>query len=350
MIFLPFPGVSYNRPKLSACATWNSNAVTFADNNTMIQTASAVFLTANNTVYATSFALDSVLVWTEGSPNVTRRLFGNLSASHRVFVTTDGTVYADDTLYHSRIMKWTVNETIGTVFMNITAFCGGIFVDIYDFFYCAHSPSNQVLKKPVDGDNNSSVIVAGNGIAGSAPHMLNGPYGIFVDLDLSLYVTDFTNNRVQLFRPGQVNATTLAGNGAPDTIALYYPIAIILDADGYLFIAEYGNHRIVRSGPNGFRCIVACTGTTGAAANQLYQPRALSFDSYGNLYVADETNNRIQTFSLVKNDCGKFLRPRFCLHSSTKKLRSFTFVTMREDYALRRREDQRHHLRLASVS
>ena len=308
MIFPPFPGVSYNRPKLSACATWNSNAVTFADNNTIIQTASAVFVTTNNTVYATSFALDCVLVWTEGSPNVTRRLFGNLSASHRVFVTDDGTVYADDTLYHSRIMKWTMNATDGTVFMNITAFCGGLFVDIYNYLYCAHTPNNLVMKKPVDGDDNSSVIVAGNGIAGSAPHMLNGPYGIFVDLDLSLYVTDFTNNRVQLFRSGQVNATTLAGNGAPDTIALYYPIAVILDADGYLFIAEYGNHRIVGSGPHGFRCIAGCTGMNGAAANQVNQPRALSFDSYGNLYVADAGNHRIQKFSLAKNDCGKFFR------------------------------------------
>ena len=191
---------------------------------------------------------------------------GNLSASHRIFITNDGDVYADDTLYHSRIMKWTVNETIGTVFMNITGYCGGIFVDIYDFFYCSLSPSNQVLKKPLDGDGNSSVIVAGNGIAGSTPHMLNSPYGIFVDIDLSLYVADFNNNRVQLFHPDQVNATTLAGNGAPGTISLWNPIAVILDADGYLFIAEYTSHRIVGSGPHGFRCIAGCTGTNGGCS------------------------------------------------------------------------------------
>ena len=271
----------------------------------MIQTASAVSLTANNTVYATSFALDCVLVWTEGSPNVTRRLFGNLNASHRVFVTNDGDVYADDTLHHSRIMKWTMNATNGTVFMNISGFCGGLFVDIYNYFYCAHTPNNLVMKKPVDGDSNSSVIIAGTGTAGSAPDMLNSAYGIFVDIDLSLYVADFNNNRVQLFRPGQVNATTVAGNGAPDTIALLNPILVILDGNGYLFIAEYTGHRIVGSGPNGFRCIAGCTGTNGAAANQLYQPRSLSFDSYGNLYVADATNNRIQKFILARNTCGE---------------------------------------------
>ena len=297
--------VSYNRPKFAACATWNPDAVTFADNNTMIQTASAVFVTTNNTVYATSFALDSVLVWTEGSPNVTRRLFGNLSSSHRVFVTIDGDVYADDTLQNSRIMKWTMNATDGTVFMNITAFCGGLFVDIYNYLYCAHSRSNQVLKKPVDGDDNSSVIVAGNGIAGSAPDMLNSAYGIFVDIDLSLYVADFNNNRVQLFRSGQLNGTTVAGNGAPDTISLLNPILVVLDGNGYLFIAEYTGQRIVGSGPNGFRCIAGCSGTSGAAANQFTRPRALSFDSYGNLYVADAGNNRIQKFILARNTCGE---------------------------------------------
>ena len=135
--------------------------------------------------------------------------------------------------------------------------------------------------------------------------MLNSPYGIFVDIDLSLSVADFNNNRVQLFRPGQVNATTVAGNGAPGTVTLSNPIAVILDADGYSIIADFGHHRIVRSGPNGFRCIAGCTGTNGTAANQLYQPRALSFDSYGNLYVADFVNNRIQKFSLARNACGK---------------------------------------------
>ena len=277
----------------------------------MIQTTSEVFITKNNTVYATSFALDSVLVWTEGSPNVTRRLFGNLSISHRIVVTNDGDVYADDTFVHSRIMKWTMNATNGTVFMNITGYCGGLFVDIYDFFYYAHTSNHQVLKKPLDSDNNSYVIIAGNGTNGSAPNLLSGPYGIFVDSDLSLYVADFNNHRVQLFRQGQLSGTTLAGSGAPGTISLLNPIAVVLDADSFLFIAEYGSNRIVGSGPYGFRCIAGCTGTNGNASNQLYQPRAVSFDSYGNLFVADAGNYRIQKFMFAKNSCGESIE-RWC--------------------------------------
>jgi hypothetical protein len=297
--------VSYNRPKFAACATWNPNAITFADNSTMIKDASEVFLTANNTVYATSFALDSVLVWTEGSPNVTRRIFGDLSSSHRIFVTTDSDVFADDGHVHSRVQKWTMNATNSNTIMNVSGVCGGLFIDIYNSFYCSHTLSHQIWKKHVEGSSNSSVIIAGTGTLGSAANMLNGPFGIVVDIDLSLYVADFHNNRVQLFSAGQQNGTTVAGNGASGTIVLSNPITVILDGDGYLFIVEYGNHRIVGSGPNGFRCIVACTGMSGSAGNQLNQPRALSFDSYGNLYVADASNHRIQKFLIARNTCGE---------------------------------------------
>ena len=297
--------VSFNRPKLSACASWNSNAITFADSSIMLNEASDVFITTNNTVYATAFGLASALVWTEGSSNVTSALFGDLSYSHRIFVTSDGDVYADDAVSHSRVVKWKLNATSSATIMNISGPCGGIFIDIYDTFYCSHTWYHEVLKKPVHDDTNSPVVVAGNGAAGSAPNMLCNPYGIFVDIDLSLYVADLDNDRIQRFRSGQLNGTTLVGNGAPDTISLNQPIVVILDGNGYLFIAEYGNHRIIGSGPNGFRCVAGCTGINGTAANQLVYPRALSFDSYGNLYVADAVNSRIQKFMLAKNACGK---------------------------------------------
>ena len=305
MIFLHLLEVSFNRPKLSACASWSANAITFADSNTMNQTASDVFVTKNNTIYAASFGLASVLLWTEGSSNVTRRIFNDLSVSHRIFVTINGDVYADNVYVHSRLEKWTTNETLSTTVMSINGPCGGLFIDVYDNLYCSDTFHSRVLLKPVDGDGSSFFVVAGNSTAGSEPNMLSGPYGIFVDIDLSLYVADYSNHRVQLFRSGQLNGTAVAGNGASGTISLYNPMVVILDADGYLFIAEFGHHRIVGSGPNGFRCIVACTATDGAAADQLFQPRALSFDSYGNLYVADAGNSRIQKFMLAKNSCGE---------------------------------------------
>lgn len=82
----------------------------------------------------------------------------------------------------------------------------------------------------------------------------------------------------------------------------------MIDADGYLFIADSMNNRIVGSGPNGYQCIVGCSGMSGNASNQLDGPRNLAFDSNGNLFVVDTFNNRIQKFMLATNSCGKYGR------------------------------------------
>jgi tripartite motif-containing protein 71 len=118
-------------------------------------------------------------------------------------------------------------------------------------------------------------------------------------------VADYGNDRIQFFQPNQLNGSTLAGSGAPGTITLHGPIDVVLDADGYMYIVDSLNNRIIGSGPNGFRCVCGCTGTSGPASYQLNVPRSLSFDSYGNLIIADTNNNRIQKFSLATNSCGK---------------------------------------------
>ena len=96
-----------------------------------------------------------------------------------------------------------------------------------------------------------------------------------------------------------------AGNGAPIFISLDNPCGVVLDGQGYLFIVDRGNNRIVGSGPGGFRCIVGCTGTNGCASNQLLAPRRMSFDSVGSIFVVDGGNQRIQKFVLARNTCGE---------------------------------------------
>ena len=236
--FLELVEVSYNAPKFSACATWNPNAITFADINQLNSSSLGLFIDRNNTLYASSFTLDSILVWTEGSSNITTRLFGTLSYSHSIFATTGGDVYADNGFVNHRLEKWAMNETDSTTIMNINGACGGLFIDINDSLYCSYTAYHQVWKKPVNGDSNSSVIIAGNGTIGAEPNTLSSPFGIFVSTDLSVYVADFGNNRIQLFRSGQINGITMAGKDAPGTIALATPIAVILDADGYIPFSE----------------------------------------------------------------------------------------------------------------
>ena len=152
-------------------------------------------------------------------------------------------------------------------------------------------------------------IVAGNGSSGFSSTLLKSPRGILITASFNLYVADCGNNRVQLFLSGQLNATTVAGNGTAGGMILNCPVAITLDGNGYLFIVDQNNHRVVGSGPMGFRCVAGCSNGNGSTSHQLRSPRSLAFDTNGNLMVGDWGNSRIQEFVLTSDTCGE--RDRF---------------------------------------
>jgi hypothetical protein len=299
-----FLAVSYNQPKFCPNATWNENAVTFADQSTVGTEPYGIFVNTNNTVYVADNTGKRVQVWREGSNIPITANFIGLFSLYSLFVTITGDIYVDNGGI-GRIEKLTLNAIQSSTVMNVDGQCYGLFVDINDNLYCSMSGENQVIKKALDSP--TITIVAGTGSYGSLSNMLNGPRGIFVDINFDLYVADFNNDRIQLFKLGELNATTLVGTGASSDITLNQPSGIVLDADKYLFIVDRSNRRIVGQGPNGFRCLVGCSGS-GSASNELDGPITLSFDSYGNMFVTDSRNNRIQKFDLSMNSCSKCLK------------------------------------------
>jgi len=118
--------------------------------------------------------------------------------------------------------------------------------------------------------------IAGNGVAGFAGDggqatsaELYRPWGIAVDAQGNLYIGDTDNNRVRKLSGGTI--TTVAGTGTAGysgdggqatSAQLHYPEGVAVDADGSLYIADYGNHR-VRKLSDGVISTVAGTGTAG---------------------------------------------------------------------------------------
>jgi hypothetical protein len=301
-----FLEISYNLPKFCSNASWDPNAITFVNNSTVGSYPYGSFVDNKNTLYVVETNLNSVQVWLEGSMTPTRNISGGLNWPAAIFATSNGDIYVDNTRFNYQIDKWTLNATNGIMVLYVNGTCFNLFVDIYDNIYCSMNDFHKVVKKSFNDSANTTQIVAGNGSAGSAPNMLNFPLGIFVDVTFNLYVADCRNNRVQLFASGYSNGTTVAGDGANGTITLNCPVAIVIDGDGYLFISDSNNWRIVGSGPNGFKCLVGCTNTSGSASDQLNSPWSLSFDSYGNIFVDDVANGRIQKFLYINNSCGRF--------------------------------------------
>jgi len=301
-----FSAFPYNQPKFCPNASWNANAITFASSSEVGQQPRGIFVDTNNTVYVADATNNRVQVWFNESTSPTKTISGGLSGPNAVFVATNGDIYVDNGLNNGRVDKWTMDANTSVPAMSVNSSCYGLFVDINDTLYCSTPDLHQVVKRSLNDNMTAPTLAAGTGIPGATSNLLNQPYGIFVDVNFDLYVADYGNNRIQLFGVGQLNATTVAGSSSLNTtIALNNPYGIVLDADNYLFIVDSGNARIVGSGPNGFRCLVGCSGS-GPAFNQLDGPSDLSFDSYGNIFVTDFYNNRVQEFILLTNSCGKY--------------------------------------------
>jgi sugar lactone lactonase YvrE len=127
-----------------------------------------------------------------------------------------------------------------------------------------------------------------------------------------LWVTDYLGNRVLEFVPPFSNGmaatlvigqTTLTGDQAAVTSTnLSGPSSASFDAQGDLWVTDYGNSRVLEYVPpfhDGMAATIAIgepnfvTGTGGTTATTLQDPNELSFDALGDLWVTDFDNNRV---------------------------------------------------------
>jgi hypothetical protein len=122
-------------------------------------------------------------------------------------------------------------------------------------------------------------------------------------------ITDTQNHRVRRVAPDGTIATVagsssspgLGGDGGPATAArLNAPTDTTVLPDGGFLIADTGNARVRRVGPDGVISTIVGTspGFSGdggpATAAQLSSPRDLTLDSAGRLVVADAGNHRLR--------------------------------------------------------
>ena len=294
-----FLGVSYNQPMLPPHATWDFNATTVVNSSLILYPPTSVFVNKNNS-WCIATEDGGQIPASIGGVSSTSRVYGGFS----IFVAGNNDVYSYDDA-KKQINIWSTNTASTQAVMYTSGRCEGLFVDTNHTLYCTPNGIHHVVAKSLDDPANTLKVVAGTGCYGSTTTMLGYPSGIFVHLNFSLFVADSYNHRIQHFSPGQQSATTVAGSGAPGTMTLLYPRGVVLDGNGYLFIVDANNQRIIGSGPDGFRCVAACTNVSGSASNQLSSPMSMSFDTDGNMWVADYGNRRIQKFLLIISLYGK---------------------------------------------
>lgn len=143
---------------------------------------------------------------------------------------------------------------------------------------------------------------------GGTLDVFNGPRGVGVDARGILYVSDYFNATIRsVDRQDQVKrlAGAQAGfaDGRNDGARFLYPVGLSLDADGTIYVADAGNHRIRKVTPqqlsNGWIVSTLAGSLRGSrdgagALAEFNDPRDVAVDSEGNVYVADTGNHLIR--------------------------------------------------------
>lgn len=210
----------------------------------------------------------------------------------------------------------------------------GVTVDSQGNVYISDQNNNRVLRfdTPLSSDVVADRVYGQPDFSSSAPNnggltalSLRLPAGVTVDSQDNLYVADTANHRLLIYEAssmtdtvadqvlGQPSFTSNSINaGGVSARSLFNPTGVALDSQDNLYIADVGNHRVLKFaasaiqdgisekvfGQPDFTTIEPNTRSVSAAT--LYLPTDLSVDSEGNLLVADMNNTRVLWYKLTQ--------------------------------------------------
>ena len=184
-----------------------------------------------------------------------------LSGPRGVAVDTNGNIYIADTL-NNAIRQVDSSGIISTMVLNVSINGPfGIAVDTTGNVYIADTGNSCIREKNIS--NNTVTIIAGNGDGslgysgdgGNATSaLLNRPFGVAVDINGNVYISDTNNNCVRRINTQGI-ITTIAGMGPNNggyngdnilatNAELKYPNGIEIDPLGNIYIADAGNNII----------------------------------------------------------------------------------------------------------
>ena len=190
---------------------------------------------------------------------------------------------------------------------------GGLTVDTNGNLYVADTANQTIREVTPTGTNWVVTTLAGlPGVSGSAngtgsAAQFYNPQDVAVDSAGNVYVADSSNDTIRKVTPQGV-VTTLAGfagswgsaNGTGSAARFHSPYGVTVDTQGNIYVTEIGNATIRKvtsagvvttwAGLAGYRG--ANDGTASAARFQV--PCGVTVDSAGNLFVADDFNNTIR--------------------------------------------------------
>ena len=143
----------------------------------------------------------------------------------------------------------------------------------------------------------------GDGGPAADAHLRN-PSGLVLDAEGNLYIADTGNHRIRKVEAATGEIRTVWPEGEVDAASL--PVGLALDSAGVLYVADAGLNRIWKIDlAAGQSEVFAGTGEPGFSGDggpaleaRLNRPSAITFDKDGRLYIADTGNQRVRRVSV----------------------------------------------------
>ena len=179
------------------------------------------------------------------------------SPSGLVRISASGTLYIADTFNH-RIMQYLSGALSGSIVAGGNGAGSGstqlnlpysfAFDSSSNSFLIANYGSHSVVRW-VLGASSWTLIAGVAGSAGSSSTRLNSPLSVTLDSMKNMYIADTNNHRIQFFLAGQANGSTIAGitgSSGVGSTQLNTPYWAIVDNELSLFVADTFNNRVQR--------------------------------------------------------------------------------------------------------
>lgn len=200
-------------------------------------------------------------------------------------------------------------------------------VDDAGNLFIADQSNNRIRK--VAGVTGVITTVAGVGTAGfsgdegpAAAAHLNNPFGVAIDGKGNLFIADTGNHRVRRVDGKTGVITTIAPTGRKGFLecsssGLCFPTRVAIEEGGAVFVADSGNHRVLRLSQDGAMTVVAGSRRESpwvsdrfdlerdAKKIALNEPSGIALDRNGNLYIADTGSARIRKVVLATGEIEK---------------------------------------------
>lgn len=153
---------------------------------------------------------------------------------------------------------------------------------------------------------------------------LNGPYGIAIDRNDNLFITELDVNIIRKITPsgnasiyaGEYGQSAYNGNVQKNIVHLWQPSGIKIDDIGNIYVADIKTQVVRFISPLGYTATIGTPAITGDAVGSYAQtlftnPLSIAIDKAGYIYVTDDKktikkinpfNKRVSIYSVLPND------------------------------------------------